>query len=434
MKKSIIFFQRCIKQIYRNVERMSVILILPILFTVGLAWIYGDESSFVIVDDQGPVYKIGVINQDILPVLDLESQTRFQIYISSLNITYLNNSLQNGFGNSLINGIVSGQVFIESDTSRFHIFFFNNTESAAKAVQSRFISICMIIPSNFSQTILAGLNHRIDVTTGFRVSNQTMFYYSYSSIEIIGDFSYARFSEALILLEDILQRFTNNFWLSGLENIQGLYTSISKISTRSFTEFDIFAPALLIFILITSSTGVSAIVGFEKEDETIDRLKLSRFPPNSYFIGLTLTQLVCTAITMAIIFGTLYFLGFPFQDLNQIIVGLLICCTAILPLLGISLSMAALSDGQLATYIPSLIGIPLAFLTGNFIPLPRIALIGSIQMWHLNPFYSVGAILRKILILNASSSNYILDIIMLIIVGGIFYIIGGIIFLRKAYH
>ncbi|WP_455465024.1 ABC transporter permease [Candidatus Hodarchaeum mangrovi] len=434
MKKSIIFFQRCIKQTYRNAERMSVILILPILFTVGLAWIYGDESSFVIVDDQGPVYKIGVINQDILPVIDLESQTKFQSYFSSLNITYLNNSLQNGFGNSLINGISSGQVFTESDTSRFHMFFFNNTESAANAVQSRFISLCMIIPSNFSQTILAGLNHRINVTTGFSASNQTIFYYSYSSIEIIGDFSYARFSEALILLEDILQRFTNNFWIPGLVNIQGLYTSISKISTRSFTEFDIFTPALLIFILITSSTGVSAIVGFEKEDETIDRLKLSGFPPNSYFIGLTLTQLICTAITMAIIFGTLYFLGFPYQNLNQIIVGLLICCTAILPLLGISLSMAALSDGQLATYIPSLIGIPLAFLSGNFVPLPRISLIGSIQMWHLNPFYSVGAILRKILILNANSSSYILDIGMLIIIGGLFYIIGGIIFIRKAYH
>jgi len=434
LNKSIIFFQRCIKQTYRNTERMSVILILPILFTVGLAWIYGDESSFVIVDDQGPVYKIGVINQDNLPDLDLDSQTKFQSYISSLNKPFLNNSLKNGFGSSFITGIDSGQLFTEKDNSKFHIFSFNNTDSAASAVQSRFISLCMIIPSDFSQTILAGLNHRINVTKGFSVSNQTIFHYSYSSIEIIGDISYARFSEALILLEDILQRFTDNFWLSGLEDIRFLSTGIRMISTRSFTEFDIFAPALLIFILITSSTGVSAIVGFEREDETIDRLKLSGFSPNSYFIGLTLTQLVSTAITMAIIFGTLYFLEFPYQNFNQIIVGILICCVAILPLLGISLSMAALSDGQLATYLPSLIGIPLAFLTGNFFPLPRINLLGSIQIWHLNPFYSVGVILRKTLILNANLSNYMLDIIMLIIAGSIFYIIGGIIFLRKAYH
>ncbi|MFX1452907.1 MAG: hypothetical protein ACFFCM_18875, partial [Promethearchaeota archaeon] len=82
MNKSILFFQRCIKQTYRNTERMSIILILPVLFTVGLAWIYGDESSFVIVDDQGPVYKIGVINQDIVPILDLGSQTKFQSFIS----------------------------------------------------------------------------------------------------------------------------------------------------------------------------------------------------------------------------------------------------------------------------------------------------------------------------------------------------------------
>ena len=434
MNKSILFFQRCIKQTYRNTERMSVILILPILFTVGLAWIYGDESSFVIVDDQGPVYKIGVINQDILPILNLDSQTRFQSFISSLNLSYLNNSLQEGFGSTFITGIDSGQLFTMEDTSKFHIFSFNNTKSAANAVQSRFISLCMIIPSNFSQTILAGLNHRINVTTGLSASNQTMFYYSYSSIEIIGDYSYARFSEALILLEDILQRFTNNFWLSGLDDVQSLSTSVSKISTLSFTEFDIFSPALLIFILITSSTGVSAIVGFEREDETIDRLKLSGFSPNSYFIGLTLTQLISTAITMAIIFSTLYFLGFPYQNFNQIITGILICCVAILPLLGISLSMAALSDGQLATYIPSLIGIPLAFLTGNFIPLPRITLLGSIQIWHLNPFFSVGAVLRKILILNTNFSNYILDIIMLLVIGGIFFILGGIVFLKKVYH
>ncbi len=428
------FLHRCLKQTYRNTERMSVILFLPIIFTIGIAWIYGDESSFVIVDDQGETYNIGIINFDSPPILDPVLENIFRDYIVNLNSTYLQDSLEEGFGCSLIEGLESNSFYLSNDNRRFAVFRLNSSvEEATKAVQSRFISLCVILPKNFSQTVLTGLVHRINLTTGIINTNISDYYFSRSNIEFIGDYTYARFSEAWILFEVMVQKFLDQFWITGMDVSEKFVIHSENVSTLAFTEFDIFTPALLIFILISSSTGVSAIVGFEQEHGTINRLKISGSSPRSYFLGLTLTQILSTLVTMGIILATLVLLGFPFQHLNQIFWVLLICCIAILPLLGISLSTATLSDGQLATYIPSLIGIPLAFLTGNFIPLTRTAIVGDIQLWHINPFYSVGEAFRKILILNADFSLIIIDIVMLILVGSLICFIGGYIFLKKAY-
>ena len=64
MKKTMVIFIRCLKQTFRNVERISIILLIPVLFIVGIAWLYGDQSSFVIIGDTGNEYTIGVINTD----------------------------------------------------------------------------------------------------------------------------------------------------------------------------------------------------------------------------------------------------------------------------------------------------------------------------------------------------------------------------------
>ncbi|MHA2156912.1 MAG: hypothetical protein ACXABU_16330, partial [Candidatus Hodarchaeales archaeon] len=82
----------------------------------------------------------------------------------------------------------------------------------------------------------------------------------------------------------------------------------------------------------------------------------------------------------------------------------------------------------------SMIAIPLTFLTGNFIPLPHFRLLGDIQLWHLNPFFCIGEALRKIMILNSEPTGFILDIILLIVSGSFIFIIGALIFIKKAYN
>ncbi|MHA2236940.1 MAG: ABC transporter permease, partial [Candidatus Hodarchaeales archaeon] len=419
--KSLIYSVRCIKQTIRNYERVGVILIVPILFITGMAFLYGEESSFVIVGDSGNEFKIGVVNNDQTIQLPTSAEDQFRENIEFTNI--IGDPLLDGFGKTLIDNINrTSSLFSENERRIFHIFPYSDIESAGKAVQSRFITLCFVIPSDFSKTLLAGLNHRINITSNVKILNSSEFYFSGSNIELIGDYSYSRFLEASILLEEAITSFTDLFWVNYLNDIN---LEVNSISNLTFREFDIFIPALLVFVLITSSTGVTGIIGFEKENGTIDRLKLSGYASSNILIGATMTQILTTLLTMIVTIATIILLGFPIQNYQQILTILGACFLGVLPLLGISLGVAVITDGQTATYLPSMIAIPLSFLTGNFIPLPRITLISDIQLWHINPFYSIGEILRKSMILNLTYSDFLVDISSLILSGSFIFLMGA---------
>jgi ABC-2 type transport system permease protein len=413
---------------------MSIIFLVPILFIVGIAFIYGDQSSFIIIGDTGDNYKIGVINQDQVPNLDSILRTQFNDYMAENSL--LGDPLQEGFGTCFIKNINQSKILLsenEEDRRRFSVIPYTDLEEASKAVQSRFISLCFVIPNNFSKTLIAGLNHRINVTDGKLLLNASEYVYSEAAIELIGDHSYARFAEATTLLEEMLNSFLDQFWIIGLDLPGKFSVDYETISTLAFTEFDIYIPAFLIFVLITSGTGVAGIVGYEQEQGTIDRLKLSDFPSSYFLFGLSLTQIISTLLTMTCVFITIYFLGFPFQGDYQAFLVILVSVLTVLPLLGISVGIAAFLGGKMATYLPGSIAIPLSFLTGGFIPLPRTTLIGDIQLWHLNPFFSAGEAFRKILILNLEINQIFLDLTLLIVVGAGFFIIGALIFIKRAY-
>ena len=434
MNHTLAYTIKCLKQTFRNTERVGVIFIVPILFIVGMAMLYGDESSFVIVGDSGDVYSIGVLNQDQVVPLNSTIKANLQLYIDE--IALFGDPLNEGFSYEFIGCINNSmQLFPEGEKHRFKITEFFNLETASKAVQSRYVSLCFVIPEEFSLSVLTGLNHRINVSTNQAFLNTSDYYYSESKVELIGDFSYARFSEASILLAGTLQSYLDNYWISGIPSNNLLNIEHEAISALIFNEFEIFAPALLVFVLISSSTGVAGIVGYEREQGTIDRLKLGGLNVWSFLSGLTITQIVTTLSTMTIVVITLFFgLEFPVQSEFLGILILSVSIFAVLPLLGISLAIAATTDGQISTYLPSIIAIPLTFLTGNFIPLPHIQILGDIQLWHLNPFFCIGEVLRKTMILNSEPMGFILDIALLIISGSLIFTLGGIIFVKKAYN
>lgn len=432
MYKTILYTIRCLKQTGRNVERMGIIFLIPILFIVGIAFMYGDESSFVIIGDTGNQYKIGVINHDQGVNLSSQLQSQFNDFIDS---SLLGDPLQDGFGTSFIKNMNQSKILLsENDKRRFSVFLYSDIEKASKAIQSRFISLCFILPTNFSKTLIVGWNQRINITENKLILNASEYVFSESSIELIGDHSYARFSEATTLLEEMFNSFLDFFWVIGLDLAGEFVMEYETIVTLAFTEFDIYLPAFLIFVLITSSTGVAGIIGYEQEQGTIDRLKLSDFSSVSLLFGLSFTQIITTLLTMVTVVITIYFLGFPFQGTHQAFFVLLVSFFAVLPLLGISLGVAAFLGGRMATYLPGLIAIPLSFLTGGFIPLPRTILIGDIQLWHLNPFYSTGEVYRKILILNLKINHIFLDLILLIMCGLGFFIIGALVFIKGVYN
>jgi ABC-2 type transport system permease protein len=433
IKKAYLIFRRCIKQTFRNAGRLSIIFLIPVLFIVGIAWLYGEESSFVVIGDTGNSYSVGVINKDRIPTFN---SSLLSIMDSKIPPNTLEGSpLLNGFGSHFIRNSNGTESLIPiGDNKLLNFIPYSDSRVASTAIQSRFISLCIIIPENFSQTLIAGLNYRVNVSDNILLLNSTSYYYSESVVEIIGDYTYARFSEAFTLLQEMLNTYLDNYWMSGIDQPGKMTIEEEHVTTLAFTEFDIYVPAFLIFTIISSSTGVAGIVGYEREDGTIDRLKISKFSTRDYLVGLSFTQILTSILTMIVIIPTTFFLGFPFQGLHQTFYVLLMTTFATLPLLGISLGFAAITDGQMSTYLPSLIAIPMSFLTGNFIPLPRIPLFGNVQLWHINPFFSAGEIIRKTLIVDLEFSFMLIDIIMLIIVGSLIFIGGSYLFVKSVYR
>ncbi|MHA2275684.1 MAG: ABC transporter permease [Candidatus Kariarchaeaceae archaeon] len=433
IKKANLIFKRCMKQTFRNAGRLSIIFLIPVLFIVGIAWLYGDESSFVVIGDTGDTYSVGVINKDRILTLNSSLIPIMESFIPPNSLE--GSPFLNGFGTHFIeNSNGTASLVPIGVNKRFNFILYSDSQKASTAIQSRFISMCIIIPENFSQTLIAGLNYRVNVSENILLFNSSNYYYSESTVEIIGDYTYARFSEAFTLLQEMLNAYLDNYWMSGIDQPGKMTVEEEHITTLSFTEFDIYVPAFLIFTIISSSTGVAGIIGYEREDGTIDRLKLSKFTTRDYLVGLSFTQILTSILTMIVIIPTIFFLGFPFQGLHQGFYVLLMTILATLPLLGISLGFAAITDGQMSTYLPSLIAIPMSFLTGNFIPLPKISLIGDVQLWHINPFFSAGELLRKTLIVNLDFNFIIIDLIMLILVGIIFFVGGSYLFLKSVFR
>ncbi len=420
------------KQTFRNAGRMSIIFLIPVLFIVGIAWLYGDESSFVVIGDTGNTYSVGVMNKDRIPIFNSSLIPIMESLIPSNTLE--GSPFLNGFGTHFIeNSNGTASLVPIGEDKRFNYIPYSDSQKASTAIQSRFISMCIIIPENFSHTLIAGLNYRVNVTENVLILNNTDYYYSASVIEIIGDYTYARFSESFTLLQEMLNTYLDHYWMSGVDQPGKMSIEEEHITTLAFTEFDIYVPAFLIFTIISSSTGVAGIIGYEREDGTIDRLKLSRFSTRDFLAGLSLTQIFTSILTMIVIIPTILVLGFPFQGYHQYFYVLLMTMFVTLPLLGISLGFAAITDGQMSTYLPSLIAIPMSFLTGNFIPLPRISLFGDIQLWHINPFFSAGELIRKTLIINLEFKYVLNDLIMLILVGIVFFFGGSYLFLKSVF-
>ncbi len=428
VRKMHIYTSRSLKQTFRNWESYIQIFILPVILLAAFAWLYGEESGYDVGLEHGDLFKVGVINRDNLSSLT-EVLPEFSPHIQDTNL--IGYPIEEGFGNVFIKNLnESYALSAENESRMMRLINIEDEEEAAISVQNRFISLCFIIPENFSQTLLAGINHKINLTEGQLISNVSEIAFSEVYIKLIGDISYSRFTEAITLLEFQLKRFYEIY--SGIKSHSEIVIAYSQLTTQDFTEFHTFIPGFFIMTILMSSSGIAYILAFEREVGTIDRLKLSQFPTNDLFLGLSLTQLITSFMQIIVFFLTVFFLGFPGKGDIQAI--LCISLVSIFPVLAIGLLSSVLLEGDVAYFFPGLISIPLSFLTGSFIPLPKIPIAPEIQIWHLNPFYCASEALRKVLFLEYDLSQITLEIFLLLAISLPFFALSALVFSKMIYR
>ncbi|MFX0063775.1 MAG: ABC transporter permease [Candidatus Hermodarchaeota archaeon] len=425
---------KTMRETFRSYEKIGLIFLVPILLLVALAFMYGEQSSVIPVAEDENIFNIGVINRDN-SFFSQELKNQFAPYITPLsgdmNIT--GDPLETSFGECFIENInMSNRLLSTSETRRLSIIAFDNINEAKTAVQSRFVSLCFIITENFSRTMLAGVNYRTNVTRGIIITKDPDLVRSEATIELIGDYTYARFSKAENILAKMLKNFVQGY--TGIEVSAGKFEiDQQQINSIEFTEFHTYIPGFLVFVILLGVSGSAAILADERASGTLDRLKLGAYSPFSLLMGLSITQTITTGLQVAVYFITVYLLGFPGK--GNPVLALLISLLTLPPILGIGLISAVLvKDKNIAMSIPGLGAIPMSFLSGAFLPLPKVVLLGEIQIWHLNPLYCMSEAVRKILFLNYNLAQVSPEIILMLFIGSIIFLVCALLFYKRAYR
>ncbi len=396
---------------------------------------YGEKNSVVPGNFKEDVYNVGAINLDEIPIFPTEVIQQFETI--TLNLTQeldlIGNPMEKGFGKFFIDNIHKSQRLTDkSNPFQFNVIHFDNINNAKIATQSQDIALCFIIPTDFSKTLFAGINYYTKITTGKTITDDPDLINRTTTIRMIGDFSYSRFAEASTLLDKMLEKFLTGYSKTTLPG--GYFETVTRqISSQHFTKFDVMVPGFLVFVLLMSISGSTAILTFERTSGMLDRLNLADYRPSNLIIGLAITQVVTTALQILVFFISIYLVGFPGP--GNPVYAFIASLIVIIPIFGLGLLVAALcTDEKTATGLPGLIAVPISFLSGAWIPLSRWPLFGKIQVWHLNPMFSASEAFRKILLNGLTLEDVFLELFFAALIGIFIFLLGSLLFRNRAYQ
>lgn len=433
---------RSMKQLVRNPSKLSVIIVFPLILVFIFAFIFSGETGL----SSGEITSttIGYINSD-------EGDSIFNWRNSFINYTqpFSENMsidpLTHGFGNLFLQSL-EDQTSLKITNVSFKLLPFSTVQEAMNAIRSRAVTLSLLIPYDFSLGVLSGLNSRELLVNGSYIENNSAILNKNTSITLLGDPSYLMFQNTRTAIEAALNYYKSAFY--GLNLPAGHYNiEMESIATVELKQFDYFLPGFLTFGLILSSSSIAATIGEEREDRTLDRLKLSKIRSLDYLGGIFLTQITTGGIQLGLMLFAGYLMGFqgPGDPLSAFTIGMI----TVLPILGLGFFVAAfVPNGRDAGGVIGIISAPLGFLSGAFLEVPSIELLPDLlpafiptgagtyrflELWDFFPFNGSVSAIRKILLLNYDLNQVIPEIIFLLVGGLIFFAIGTFFFVKRVF-
>lgn len=184
--------------------------------------------------------------------------------------------------------------------------------------------------------------------------------------EITGDALYAPFYRASPLLDNAIFRYADE--AAGVPEVVRVETqSISAGQPQS--EFDLYAPGIIIFALLLLIPQTAMLVAREVRWRTLRRLRLTPLSAGEFLGGIGLAQMIVAIFQVALIIVGAMLMGFHNQGSAglAIIVGLAVSFSAV----GLGLMTACFveNDSQAANAGSSITMLQV-FLSGSFFQLP----------------------------------------------------------------
>jgi ABC-2 type transport system permease protein len=180
------------------------------------------------------------------------------------------------------------------------------------------------------------------------------------------------------------------------------------------SSFQFLAPGFMALTVITGSLqGVATAISREKEQGTMDGLLVAPIPHESIILGKVAAQTVRGLIQGFLILG-LSMLLFGVQIYGSPVIMVIVMLLGTASFVGVGIIMTAVApDQETAQMMTVILQFPMMFISGILFPIDQLPawmqLIGKGM-----PLYYAADALRKVIILNASLSIIMPDLLILI--------------------
>lgn len=348
-----------LKELIRDKRGLIFILFFPLLLIVVFGFAFGGMGQ------SNQQYNLAIVNYDEPATLPTNNETT-------------------NFGNDLTQLLKDVTYQGNSSVHMFNVTTMSESE-ADSLLKNRKIDALLIIPANFSGSVVDLINNTIQTTTNplspINTSPVT------STIIIRGDTGYINFGASQGILVGVLSQYQDQLVTNTQNAVKGTpgASSVQYISydvqpmagTQNFTNFDFLAPGIMVFAILMLATTVAASLTREVEQGTLARLKLSKMTGFDLLFGGMLPWSLIVAAQVLILFIVAVSVGFHWQGgLNSIVLAIFAGIIGGIASIALGMIIASFAQNdQQAANLGLLVTVPISFVVGAFFQLP------NLQVW-----------------------------------------------------
>ncbi|MCJ7767197.1 ABC transporter permease [Candidatus Bathyarchaeota archaeon] len=330
-----------------------------------------------------------------------------------------------GFHNSTIasQALIMGLQQINSKTSMLTLSNASSASDIKSLVQKGDVEGGIVIPSNFTQSILTGKQGTLIIVTD--QSNPQVS----ATIQSVLSAVFSQMS--LILAQQNVQRLNPALnSTTSLAVVQPYNIKSEGVVSGTPSYFDFIAPGIMAMtVMMSVMTGLPVAISQEKEIGTLDGMMVAPINRLSIILGKTLAQTgrgLLQGVIILVLASVLFHVSI--QGSILLVFGLLLLGVFSFVGLGIVITSFA-KDQETASMIMMTLMFPMMFLSGVFFPTQQMP-------WYMQdiskvlPLTYASQALRKVMVLGAGIPDIMTELTILVVFGAIMIAIAMPVFRR----
>jgi ABC-2 type transport system permease protein len=342
---------------------------------------------------------------------------------SNLPVAIVNEDV--AFGNSTL----PSQLFItglQQINNQTHFLQFSNATSVADLkdmIQKGTLDGGIVIPSNFSQSILTGQQGTIIVVSDNSNPQGAIQVQTYSQI-YVNQWGILMAQQNVQTLSPLVNK-TNS-----LAIVSPYRTQLEGVVSGNANAFSFIAPGIMAMtVMMSVMTGLPVAISQEKEIGTMDGMMVAPINRLSIILGKTLAQTARGLIQgVIILLLSVGIFGVVIQGSILLVFGLLLL--GVFSFVGLGIVITSFTkDQETAQMLMMTLMFPMMFLSGVFFPIQQMPWFMQ-DIASFLPLTYASSALRKVMVLGAGIPQISNELIILVVFGAIMIAIAVPVFRR----